>query len=139
MNHQHPPSWKKDKIDLSEMSAEIKLNKERSTKKVIFLDIVEIIDDIDRIFDNDPNLRTDESKYLQIVRDKLDKVLGNNGVTEMQFDSNTEKYGWCQVLGTEKKDGCEEEAISKVIKKGYLVDNKVLRMAGVIIVKNKEI
>jgi molecular chaperone GrpE len=133
-----PPNWKAGKLDIGNIPAERKLEKEIAVKKNIFRELLDIVDDIDRIFENEQNVSVDERKYLQIIRNKLSKLLNNNSVVEMIFDDNKARFGWCEICGTEKKEGVEDETILKVIKKGYIWEDKVLRPASVIIAKNKE-
>ena len=139
--HNNIPIGKKTKVDVREASLEIKfqqaLNKEIKDKKNIFSEILEIIDDIDRIINN----KEDESesyKYLDIMRKKMLKLLEKHGVTQMRFKDNKAKFGWCEVVGTEKAEGLDDETIIREVRKGYLCNDKTLRLASVIIVKNKE-
>ena len=133
-----PPHWKGAKLDIGNISLERKLEKELSIKKNNFRELLEIIDDVDRIFEHEQNLNIDEKKYLQIIRNKLSKLLSSNGVLEMTFEDNKARFGWCEIVGTEKKEGAEDESIIRIVGKGYLCEDKVLRPARVIIVKNKE-
>lgn len=135
------PEWKKSKVDAREASLEMKLqqslNDEINSKKNIFLEILEIIDDIERITVNKEDI-SESGKYLDIIKKKALKLLEKQGITSMIFKDNKAKFGWCEVVGTEKIEGAENETIVREIKKGYLWNDKILRLAGVIIVNNKE-
>ena len=139
--HSNIPMWKKSKIDAREASLEMKLqqalNNEISDKKNIFLEMLEIIDDIDRIINNKED-EYESYKYLDTIRKKMLKLLEKHGVTQMCFKDNEAKFGWCEVVGTEKAEGIDDETIIREIRKGYLWNDKTLRLAIVITVKNKE-
>ena len=135
------PEWKKSKVDASEASREMKLQQslkdEINCKKDVFLEILEIIDDIERITVNKENT-TESWKYLDIIKKKALKILEKQGIAAMIFEDNKAKFGWCEVVGTEKSEGVDNETIIREIKKGYLWNDKILRLANVIIVNNKE-
>lgn len=134
------PIWGKSKMDFAEVSLEMKfkqkIDKEIEDKRNIFINLINVIDDIDRIISNRGNA-TENDNYLDTIRKKILKLLEKYGVTQMYFNNNKAKYGWCEVVDTEKAEGIEEEVIVHEIKKGYLWNDKVLRLASVIIVKNK--
>jgi len=135
------PEWKRSKVDAREASLEMKLQQslkdEISSKKGVFLEILEIIDDIERITVNKENT-TESWKYLDIIKKKALRILEKQGITPMIFEDNKAKFGWCEVVGTEKSEGVDNETIIREIKKGYLWNDKILRLANVIIVNNKE-
>ena len=135
------PGWKKSKVDAREACLEMKLqqslNDEIKSKKNIFLEILEIIDDIERITSNKEDI-PENRKYLEIIKKKALKLLEKQGITSMIFEDNKAKFEWCEVVGTEKSKGVENEIIIREIKKGYLWNDKILRLASVIIVNNKE-
>ncbi len=139
--HSNIPMGKKLKVDPGEASREMKLQQditnEINDKKNIFLGLAEIIDDINRIIDNKEDI-SESTKYLDIMRKKALKLLEKYGVIQMYFQDNKAKFGWCEVIGTEKAKGIDDETIVREIKKGYLWNDKILRLASVIIVKNKE-
>lgn len=135
------PEWKRSKVDAREASLEMRLqqslNDEINSKKIVFLDILEIIDDIERIAANKEDI-PENQKYLDIIKKKALKLLEKQGITPMIFDDNKAKFGWCEVVGTEKATGLENETILREIKRGYTWNDKILRLANVVIVNNKE-
>jgi len=135
------PGWKRSKVDAREASLEMRLqqslNDEINSKKTVFLDILEIIDDIERIAANKEDI-PETQKYLDIIKKKALKLLEKQGITPMIFDDNKAKFGWCEVVGTEKATGLENETILREIKRGYTWNDKILRLANVVIVNNKE-
>ena len=135
------PGWKKSKVDAREACLEMKLqqslNDEIKSKKNVFLEILEIIDDIERITANREDI-PENRRYLEIIKKKVLKLLEKQGIAPMIFEDNKAKFEWCEVVGTEKSKGVENEIIIREIKKGYLWNDKILRLASVIIVNNKE-
>lgn len=135
------PDWKKSKVDAKEASLEMKLqqslNDVINSKKNVFLEILEIIDDIERVTLNKEDI-SESWKYLNIIKKKSLKLLEKQSVIPMIFKDNKAKFGWCEVVGTEKSKDAENEIIIREIKKGYLWNDKILRLASVIIVNNKE-
>lgn len=130
-------SWKSPKVDFAEVSLEMKLNKEIDEKKHIFLGVLDLVDDIDRITaSNEEN--SEGLKYLNVMRKKALKLLERYGVVQMHFENNKARFGWCEVIDTKRVAGNEEETIIQEVKKGYLWNDKVLRLASVIITKNEE-
>jgi len=137
----HIPEWKRSKVDAREASLEMKLrqslNDEINSRKNALLEILEIVDDIERIVSNKEDAPED-LKYLDVIKKKALKLLEKQGITTMVFEDNKAKFGWCEVVGTEKANGVEDETILREIKKGYLWNDKILRLASVITVNNKE-
>ena len=98
--HSNIPEWKKSKVDVREASLEMKLQQalgdEINSKRNIFLEMVEIIDDIERIMDNNGNIN-EGLKYLDVIKRKALKLLEKQGITQMVFEDNKAKFGWCEI------------------------------------------
>jgi len=132
------PKWKVSKFhknvnDLLE-SAKLEL-KAKKNQKEVFLGILEITDDIERILESEEDKQCNR-KYLEVIKRKMLRLLEVNEITQMHFADNKARLGWCEIIGTGRKEDVEDDTIIREVKKGYLWKGKTLRFASVIIVKN---
>lgn len=106
---------------------------ERSTKKII-LEMLNIYDDFERCLSvefNNSNL----SEGLLMIKKSFDKSLVNLGIeeikTDIPFDPNIHEAIY-YLEDKEKETG----SIHSVVKKGYLLNNNLIRPAQVAVVSN---
>ena len=108
--------------------------------KRILKDMIVVIDTLDRVFElaeQQPG-SVSEGVYrgLKSVGDLLMQTLGRYGLTAMEvgreFDPHLQ-----MAMGTEPNAGLADGTVSRVLQRGYLLDNQVLRTAQVVVVKNK--
>lgn len=89
--------------------------------------ILEILDDLEKAQEH---LKDDG---LQIIIDKLKGILVNNGLEEISCDQEIFDPNFCEAL--EIVNGEEDNKIVKILEKGYKLNGKVIRPAGVAVVK----
>ena len=109
------------------------------TKKDVFIRILDVVDDFERIFEIEKDNFEKIGKKTECICGKMKKILGELGVNEFvvkegdAFDSNFQDAIDAQET--------EDENVGKVInvtQNGYMLDGKILRFASVIVGKRKE-
>ncbi|OGG07349.1 nucleotide exchange factor GrpE [Candidatus Gottesmanbacteria bacterium RIFCSPHIGHO2_01_FULL_42_12] len=91
--------------------------------------LLEVLDDLEKAQDH----LKDEG--LQIVLDKLIKILKNNGIEELEVLGQEYNPEFAEVIGMEP--GGNDNIIVKVLQKGYKLNSNVLRVAKVIVSKKE--
>ena len=91
--------------------------------------LLEVLDDLEKAQDH----LKDEG--LQIVLDKLIKILKNNGIEELEVLGQEYNPELSEVIGMEPGDS--DNIIVKVLQKGYKLNSNVLRVAKVIVSKKE--
>ncbi len=120
------------------------LNQELSTsKKELLLDILQIIDTFERaearILENGwRNLDNVELPITRLLtaKTKTLSILRKYNITEILFENNLACDDFCKTIEVEPSNEHPNDYIISIEKKGYKVDNTVLRPAEVIVVKN---
>ena len=106
-------------------------------KQDLILNIVEIKEDIERAVDNSSHNVEELNSGLKMINNNLDKLLKTTNVTEIVCKNKFFDPNFHEIVSTSKKSGMPDNLITKVIRKGYVIDNKVLRHSLVEIIKNK--
>ncbi len=91
------------------------------------LELLEVLDDLEKAQEH---LKDDG---LQIVLEKLIKILKNNGVEEIEVLNKEYDAETAEVVATE--DGEKNNLVAKVLQKGYKLNGKIIRPAKVIVNK----
>ena len=93
----------------------------------IIIDLLEVLDDLEKASEH----LADEG--LKIIIDKLKKVLKNNGLEEIEAIGKEFDPTQMECVGME--DGEIEGQVLKVVQKGFRIDDKIVRVAKVIVSK----
>jgi molecular chaperone GrpE len=80
---------------------------------------------------------SDPKPGLKLLLDNLDKFLAKEGITYIDCKGKPFNYQLHNAVSTIEQSDCVEGIILDEIKKGYLVGEKLLRPASVIVAKKK--
>jgi molecular chaperone GrpE len=123
---------------------EKKEGKHHEDFKSFLLNILEVLDDLDRKFINIGSKieKADEQtriwiNYFKSTRKLLGKILKTWGVVEIDSLGMKALPGYHFTVDVVTRKGLEEETIVEELTKGYLWKNEILRKAEVITVKNQ--
>ena len=105
-------------------------------KQDIILNIIEIKEDIERAVDNSSHNVEELSSGLKMINNNLDKMLKTTNVAEIVCKNKFFDPIFHEIVSTSKKSEMPDNLINKVIRKGYVLGNKVLRHSLVEIIKN---
>lgn len=105
-------------------------------KQDIILNIIEIKEDIERAVDNSSHNIEELNSGLKMINNNLDKMLKTTNVTEIVCKNKFFDPIFHEIVSTSKKSEMPDNLINKVIRKGYVLGNKVLRHSLVEIIKN---
>ena len=94
-------------------------------EKIFLLDFLEIFDNLEALYLNNPN-----SVEIEIIFKKASEFLKNKNVEEISVLNKKFNYDYCNALTIiNDPPGEFDEQITKVFKKGYLYNGKLLRHA----------
>lgn len=99
----------------------------RFANQNLIVQLLEVLDDLEKAQDH---LKDDG---LQIVLEKLIKILKNNGVEEVDLLNTEYDPNSSEAVGMEP--GEQENLVVKITKKGYKLNGKIIRVAKVIVSK----
>ncbi|MDD5017785.1 MAG: nucleotide exchange factor GrpE [Eubacteriales bacterium] len=131
------------KRELEQEKAEKELETENKIKKLL-LRFIEVSDSFENVFKNiDPVIGEADSRTqswvsnFSTIYNMLQRALKECGVVpaETLTGSKASPY-WHNVIETVSQSGFEDETIVEEIKKGYLFEGKLIRMADVKAVRN---
>ena len=128
--------WKRALADLENFKTRSKKEKEvfrQYCLEDLFLEIVPVLDNFDAAWDHLPEDKKKDNLILGFfhIKNQLQKILQDRGLEEMitkvgdDFDENKH-----EALAAGKQND-KQGKIKKVLKKGYLLEGKVIRPAGV--------
>ncbi len=120
--------------------------KTETDKKQMILAFIGVSDDIEKILKN-ANLEADKTdektkdlvSKLQLVLKKLSRVLHECGAVPIQVSvgENIDPH-FHNAIEFVEESGKENNTIVEEISKGYMLDNELLRVVDVKVIKNKE-
>lgn len=89
----------------------------------LILDLLEILDDLEKAQEHL------KDNGLKIIIDKLQTILKNNGLEEINLENAVFDPNLCEAVET--LPGEEDNKIAEVISKGYKLNGKVIRVSKV--------
>lgn len=95
------------------------------------LELLPILDNLNRALDVEPSNPEMENflKGFDMIRTQFINALTNEGVTEINAESQPFDPNLMQALQTEKKKGVEPGQVIEVLQKGYKLKDRLLRPA----------
>ena len=116
-----------------------------SEQEQLFLELLEVFDALEFFLDYiekhpDPNPKFFKRlpKSLGTIQKKLLNILERRQVQPIKFQDNKPNYNVCQVVDREEREDLEEQTITKVVRQGFRVEDKVLRPIEVITSKKPQ-
>jgi len=119
--------WKRAKADLVNLQNEMAREREQWARFAASRTIERLLPAIDTL-----EAATVHAPELADVTKKFIDYLRSEGVTEIPAEGKYD-HATHEVIGREKREGTESDAIVIVAQKGYMLHDKVLRPAKVII------
>ena len=119
--------------------------KATSEQEELFLELLEVFDALEFFLnyieenpDPNPKFFKRLPKSLNTIQKKLLNVLERRQVQPIEFQDTKPDYSICQVVDREERDDLEEQTITKVVRQGFSVEEKVLRPIEVITSKKPQ-
>jgi molecular chaperone GrpE len=117
-----------------------------SEKEQIFIELLEVFDAMESPLDYlknnleiDPLFVKRLPKNLGNVQQKLSIVLEKRQVSRIDIQGTKPDFTCCQVVDREERDDLEDQTITKVVRQGFRLGDKVLRPVEVITAKSQNI
>jgi len=112
-------------------------------ERKVFLDILEIIDRFEKaelsIKERNLNTNIESNKSIErllTAKKKTLSILEKYGITKIAFENNMSIDEYCKIVDVEPDNNLPNNFIISIEKDGYLINQELLRVADVIIVKN---
>lgn len=110
----------------------------------IFLELLEVLDSLEFLvnymkenLESVPKSWTYLPKSLGSIENKLFSVLAKRKVNPIDIEETQPDFNLCKVVAQEVRNDLENQTITKVVRKGFYLENKVLRPVEVIISKKE--
>jgi molecular chaperone GrpE len=117
-----------------------------SEKEQIFIELLEVFDAMESPLDYlknnseiDPLFVKRLPKSLGNVQQKLSIVLEKRQVSRIDIQGDKPDFTCCQVVDREERDDLEDQTITKVVRQGFRLGDKILRPVEVITAKSQNI
>lgn len=116
--------------------AERKANKSVSE---IILAFLEIMDNFERAIESLKNENSNSKEGIALIKNQIEKLLASYGVKEIDLADRLYDPNLCEIGELIETDEAEPNKILKVLRKGYYMNDKLLRTAvvSVAVPKNK--
>ena len=128
----------KDRISLKQ-ALQHQGEKATAEKEELFLELLEVFDALEFFLnyikenpDPNPKFFKRFPKSLGTIQKKLLNILERRQVQPIEFEDTKPDYSICQVVDREERIDLEEQTITKVVRQGFRVEDKVLRPIEVI-------
>lgn len=114
------------------MEKELQLKEEETKKKYLseLLDLNELLKKACE--DNDPK------EGLKLMINNIENFFEKEQIKSIECMGKKFDHNLHHAVTTIEKDDCEDETIVEEVKKGYMINDKLLRPSHVIVAKNKE-
>mgnify|MGYP001583419017 CR=1 FL=1 len=113
------------------MEKELQAQKEEIKKKYL-LELLDLTELLKKAYED-----SDPKSGLKLLLENLDKFLEKEGITYIDCKGKPFNYQLHNAISTIEQSECVDGTILDEIKKGYLVGEKLLRPAHVIVAKKK--
>ncbi|MFA5103127.1 MAG: nucleotide exchange factor GrpE [Candidatus Thermoplasmatota archaeon] len=113
------------------MEKELQTQKEDIKKKYL-LELLDLTELLKKAYED-----TDPKSGLKLILENINKFLEKEGITYIDCKGKLFNYQLHNAVSTIEQSDCVEGIILDEIKKGYLVGDKLLRPAHVIVAKKK--
>ncbi len=110
---------------------ELQAQKEDIKKKYL-LELLDLTELLKKAYED-----TDPKSGLKLLLENLDKFLEKEGITYIDCKGKPFNYQLHNAVSTIEQSECDDGTILDEVKKGYLVGEKLLRPAHVIVAKKK--
>jgi len=129
----------KERVLLQQAVQEQK-EQDQANKEELFLELLELFDALESLIsysENDPNPNFFQRlpKSLKSVQKKLLVILGRREVKPIEYQENKADFSICRVVDCEIRDDVEEQTITKIVRRGFKLHDKLLRSMDVITAK----
>ncbi|HLP87988.1 MAG TPA: nucleotide exchange factor GrpE [Nostocaceae cyanobacterium] len=133
----------KDQISL-EQSIQEERGKAIASSEELFLELLEVVDALEFLLnylqenpDFTPELIKRLPKSVGSIHKKLLQVLKKRQVQVVEITNNQPDFNICRVVDCEIRPDLEEQTITKVVRQGFRVGERLLRPAEVITAKKE--
>ncbi|MBD2287730.1 MULTISPECIES: nucleotide exchange factor GrpE [Microcystis] len=116
----------------------------RSEKEQIFLELLEVFDTLESLLNyleyrHEPDDRVGKRlpKSLKSVQTKLLSILEKRQVLKIELSADQPDFTICQVVAREIRPDLEEQTITKIVRQGFTIEDKLLRPMEVITSKQE--
>jgi len=107
--------------------------KEDETKKKYLSELLDVYELLQKAYEDE-----NPKQGLKLLLSNLEKFFEKECVTYIECKGKTFDHVVHHAISTIEKDDCDDGTIIDEVKKGYLIGDKLLRPAQVIVVKNKK-
>lgn len=116
----------------------------RSEKEQIFLELLEVFDTLESLLNyleyrHEPDDRVGKRlpKSLKSVQTKLLSILEKRQVLKIELSADQPDFTICQVVEREIRPDLAEQTITKIVRQGFTIEDKLLRPMEVITSKQE--
>ena len=113
--------------------------KATAEKEELFLELLEVFDALESFLnyieenpDPNPKFFKRLPKSLGTIQKKLLNILERRQVQPIKFEDTQPDYSICQVVDREEREDLKEQTITKIVRQGFRVEEKILRSVEVI-------
>jgi molecular chaperone GrpE len=110
----------------------------RSARETLLRELLPVVDDFDRLFHTGSSNNDAQWKGVVLIHEKLLNILRTQGLTSMDSLGKPFDPDYHDALLTVARDDVEPGTVVEVHEKGYLMNDRVLRHAKVVVSKAAE-
>ncbi|MBL1211555.1 nucleotide exchange factor GrpE [Geminocystis sp. GBBB08] len=133
----------------------IQQQENEAKEEALYGELLDIFDSLEFLINYLDNNLQDENfnskalkrlpKFVTIIKQNLLTILSRRGVEKIQFDENMPDFNVCEVIddevlmdNRELRDDIPDKTVTKVVRQGFKIKEKILRYVEVITAKSKD-
>ncbi|WP_324282304.1 nucleotide exchange factor GrpE [Cyanobacterium aponinum UTEX 3221] len=134
----------KEKTKLQQL-VKIQQQESEAKEEALYSELLDIFDSLEFLIDYlDNNLQEENfnpkafkrlPKFVGSMQEKLLTILSRREVEKIDFDEDTPDFSVCKVVDREIRDDIPEQTITKIVRQGFKIKEKILRYVEVITAK----
>ena len=111
----------------------------RTNNEKLYLEILDVLDFVDSFLDYLQNNSDFNSKFierlpkqLKIIQKKLFSIVEKRNVKQIELKDTQPDFNLCKVVDRKLNNDIEEQTITEIVKKGFSIEDRILRPVEVI-------
>lgn len=130
-----------------QQTVKIQQQENEAKEETLYGELLDIFDSLEFLINYlDKNLQEENinqkalkrlPKFTASMQEKLLTILSRRGVEKIEFDGDIPDFSICQVVDREEREDIPDRTVTKIVRQGFKIKEKILRYVEVITAKSK--
>ncbi|WP_017295096.1 nucleotide exchange factor GrpE [Geminocystis herdmanii] len=130
-----------------QQTVKIQQQENEAKEEALYGELLDIFDSLEFLINYlDKNLQEENvnqkalkrlPKFTASMQEKLLTILSRRGVEKIDFNGDIPDFSICQVVDREEREDIPDRTVTKIVRQGFKIKEKILRYVEVITAKSK--